>query len=143
MKITEEILARYWNEACSEEERKAVEAWLVSNEREPDQLDEALISNAQDNVWEDLQATIGQKEEAREVSLKFPLYNVIKYAAACLLLLGLGAMYFAGYSGRPVFEAAASQELQLVLSIPEQDKVARVDQGCVVQFEGVLSLHNP
>ncbi|MEM6814847.1 MAG: hypothetical protein AAF600_10685 [Bacteroidota bacterium] len=143
MKITEELLERYWNEACSEEECKAVESWLESTETAPDQLDEHQVSDSKNNVWNELRKSIRKEEKTKEILFNPSPYTYFNYAAACLLALVLGAGYFVKYSGNSLYEFASDEPLQLVLSIPEQDKVALVDQGCMVQFKGVLSLHNP
>ncbi|MEM6735952.1 MAG: hypothetical protein AAGC64_04190 [Bacteroidota bacterium] len=143
MKITAELLERYWNEECSEEECKAVESWLESTKTEPDQLDELQVSDSKNNVWNDLRKSIGKEEKTEEVLFNPSPHTYFKYAVACLLLLVLGAGYFIKYSGNSLYEFSSEEQSQLVLSIPEQDKVALVDQGCIVQFEGVLSLHNP
>lgn len=143
MKITEELLERYWNEECSEEECKAVEAWLASGETEPDQLNERQVLSAKNNVWKDLHNSIRKDEGRREIIVKPSVNKHFQYAAACLLLLALGAAFLVKYIGTSLTDPSAPEKLQLVLSIPEQDKVALVDQGCIVEFQGVLSLHNP
>ncbi|MEM9340981.1 MAG: hypothetical protein AAGA66_19765 [Bacteroidota bacterium] len=143
MNITKELLERYWNEDCSEEECKAVESWLASSESEPDQLNELQVLNAKNNVWKDLHKSMRKDEESRELIFKPSFKKYINYAAACLILLALGAGYFVKHAGTSLMAPSLQEELHLVLSIPEQDKVALVDQGCIVQFEGVLRLHNP
>ena len=144
MKITQELLEKYWNGDCTEEELSAIKKWLDSTEEESlDTTNELRSDKAQASVWSRLSKDIRKEDDSRKIiRWPYPLkFN--HYAAACLLLLLLGLGYFLKYSPDAMLNAGFNDATKLVLRIPEQKKMALVDQNCKVQFSGVLSLYNP
>lgn len=94
MKITPELLRNYSMDACTPEERRTVENWLLSAGQELPALPTDKIQQAEDLVWEKLYAGMqGVEKPSWILQPAFPIYRFA--AAACLLLVaGLG-FYFA------------------------------------------------
>ncbi|MEM9832923.1 MAG: hypothetical protein AAF944_19985 [Bacteroidota bacterium] len=157
MKISESLLRKYFSGHCSPEEKLFIQQWITSTEDIESELSSEELSEMDKTTWENIQIInkesfanadnafqrqMEDRDSTADTSVvlfksKQTVKKIIRLSIAASLILG--ASYFVKYAGN----LSSKEELQLVLSIPEQDKVAFVDQGCVVQFEGVLRLHNP
>ncbi|MEM6841400.1 MAG: hypothetical protein AAF632_04185 [Bacteroidota bacterium] len=103
MKISRELLKKYAQGACTDEERAAVEAWLASEDTFEDTSYDAIFIPQKDSIRENLLARLGGKwpsstsesERARVV----PLYQRLsRYAAAACVVIGT---FFLGYFASP------------------------------------------
>ncbi|MEM6736535.1 MAG: hypothetical protein AAF620_10755 [Bacteroidota bacterium] len=107
MKVTEKLIQKYWENKCTPDEKKAIEMWLASREREATDLDLATMNKVEDRVWNKLNENIDgdQKEETKIV----PLYKKItRYAAAACIAI---AIFAAGrYSTSLEYNELTSQE---------------------------------
>ncbi|MEM1339583.1 MAG: FecR domain-containing protein [Bacteroidota bacterium] len=57
MKITEQLIIKYYSGKCTQEERVFVENWLASSEDEPSELSEKVLSEMDERTWRRIQQT--------------------------------------------------------------------------------------
>jgi transmembrane sensor len=92
--ISPQLLEKYLNNTCSEEERALVEAWYASLQGKQDYLDTLPAgqqTKLQDETFENIQGqlAIDQEEEVRE----FPLRWITWLAASVLMVIGIYFTY--------------------------------------------------
>lgn len=94
-KISGELLDKYLENACTEQEMHLVEAWYNSFEDQPDfetVFPEASTSSYRDQLFDRIKERINKQEvfpEYRKPGFLRAFSPVIWYAAACLLLVSL------------------------------------------------------
>ncbi|MGD1895065.1 MAG: hypothetical protein ACFB15_31285 [Cyclobacteriaceae bacterium] len=163
MKISEELILRYYSGECSEEERQFVEKWLESSEDEPSKYSDEFISQIKEETWDkilsekinreqirsevsqELPTVKGQKLTTKKDEKVVPMYKrIIRYAAVACLFIGT---FFLGYIASPNAQAdtiETSQQLTDVLHVyGGNDTYAKMDAARYrIKFEGTLSLYN-
>ncbi|MEM9673493.1 MAG: FecR domain-containing protein [Bacteroidota bacterium] len=83
--ITPELLEKYYNNTCSEEERKAVEAWLNASEGQSPREEELLASS-----WQNIQSNIQQRDQPAAITRRLSPRFWLGMAASVVLVLGIG-----------------------------------------------------
>ncbi|MDN5217310.1 hypothetical protein QQ020_34875 [Fulvivirgaceae bacterium BMA12] len=95
IKVTPELIEKYHLGLCSDEERDAVENWLLNTEDEISDLSERALEKMEANIWKNVTA---EQAQARHRSYVFPLKKMMRYAAvACV---GAMAILATGYAIR-------------------------------------------
>ncbi|WP_192348543.1 FecR family protein [Algoriphagus sp. Y33] len=86
MQITEELLKRYSEENCTEEEIRAVEAWLLNSDREEGAEYKEEFTGVKSKIWLRLSSRFPQENTA-----VIPLFKqIIRYAAVISILMAVG-----------------------------------------------------
>jgi transmembrane sensor len=95
--ITPQILDRYLNNLCSDQERELVENWFASLKGKPDYLD-SLPAGEQSKLQSATFANIQRQLniQPKPVIRKFPLHRISWLAASVLLVLGVYFIYKPG-----------------------------------------------
>ena len=57
MKITKQLILKYYSGQCTEEERVFVENWMASSEDEPSELSENVLSEMDERAWKRIKQT--------------------------------------------------------------------------------------
>lgn len=57
MKITKQLILKYYSGQCTEEERVFVENWMASSEDEPSELSENVLSEMDERTWKRIKQT--------------------------------------------------------------------------------------
>lgn len=85
MKISPELIEKYFLETCSAEEQKAVEQWLSNNTDEDSNLSNSTLEKMQSNIWNSF-----SKSRSPNTTKVIPIYKKItRYAAAACITIGL------------------------------------------------------
>lgn len=95
MKITEELLKRYVQGKCSDEEKRAIEKWMPDNVDITTDLSEAFLESEGDLMWKTI-SNRAQRKKRKVISLNRKVYQ---YAAvACIsIFLSSTFYYFMGF----------------------------------------------
>ena len=143
MKVTKQLLEKYWKNACSPEEKAAVENWLSSPEEETTDLDFATMDRAENRVWQQLSKEMsGNPVNSKPIT---SYKKIARYAtAACLALAFFSAGYFLGLQDSPSEPTVALNETKQQLHISTSlGKVTKIDSDKIdLSFKGMLQLYN-
>jgi transmembrane sensor len=85
MKLTPEILEKYYQGVCSEEENRIVEAWLSKEELDDHHIE--IDKNEQKETWESIQTA--QKNNSSQYKWSF-----FKYVAAILIFVLVSSVFY-------------------------------------------------
>ncbi len=96
MEITQELLTRYYQGDCTQEEQKAVEEWMVSPESEISFPEGKDMNRIIDTMWSKFKEDIGDENPPERESAGLLLYvgRLYPYAAAACLLLAVFSIAF-------------------------------------------------
>ncbi|MEM9721240.1 MAG: hypothetical protein AAGA10_18400 [Bacteroidota bacterium] len=144
MNITPQLLERYHLGTCTEAERAAVEAWLVSIADEPSDLSEASQERMETNIWQLLASQISPQP-----TKVVPLYmRLSRYAAVAIIMLGIFfSGYFSGVHNATYAKTTAAKTgiiLKDLLYVTGGDGAFGIVAGdrFIAKFEGRIKLHN-
>lgn len=139
MKITPELLKKYFDGHCTSDEKAFVESWIPGNEDILAKMTEEKVAWHTSRIWNRLQSDM--KREGRTI----PLYKKItRYAAAAAVtLMAFGAGYFVD----------KGTTIQIAQEKPKEDQGLVVYGGngaygtlpgntFQLSFEGQLKLYN-
>lgn len=94
MKINKELIDRYLRDACTDQERKAVESWLLSTAAEDTPLTAGELENMSTDIWASLENHLpGHRNPVRNLRW----IGLPRLVAACLAVGLLGLSFFFVY----------------------------------------------
>lgn len=89
MKITPELLQKYASSSCTEDEKKAIELWLLSTDEEAMPIAEIQLQLSEKKIWGRILPVLFSEKVSRTI----PLYQKItRYAVASCVAIGLVAV---------------------------------------------------
>ncbi|MEM6845823.1 MAG: hypothetical protein AAF632_26675 [Bacteroidota bacterium] len=157
MIITKELLRRFHEGLCTEEERRAVERWLSTPDDIPAEVDldaTRIFEESRESVWAkitDMQSELTPSSREGEPRKVIPLHRrVSRYAAVACIIIGIFAAGFStGFTFAKPSVDTVKQSKQLITSsgllhIYGGNGVYGVvtEDHYRVEFEGRLALYN-
>jgi hypothetical protein len=148
MKITKELIERYLLDACTGEEREAVERWLASSAGENTTLSEETLENMSTNIWASLETSLPDRRNSF-TSGWWPRLAV----AACLVagMVGLSFLFvyksanteiaFSSYGTKNELKGAARLiEFSLKPNSSVNGSISRYGSRGYLNFTGSLKM---
>lgn len=143
MKVTKELIQKYWEDRCTPKEKEVIEHWLAAKARESTDLDLATMDRSEDRVWDRFNENI--IPDYRKPTKVIPLYKkVARYAAAaCLAAMFFGAGYFVDKETSDQVVQNEQKKDRGLRIYGENGAYAKIPGDAFkLSFEGQLRLHN-
>ncbi|MDR7129532.1 ferric-dicitrate binding protein FerR (iron transport regulator) [Algoriphagus sp. 4150] len=141
MQITEELLKRYSEGHCTDEEVEAVEAWLLNSDSEEGVQYREEFSGAKSKIWLRLSSRFPQKDTA-----VIPLYKtIVRYAAVISILMAVGFVILNGQGISNPFAVQKSiaygQGEQGLLTLKDHSTI-QLNSGSHLQYSSGIGSKN-
>ena len=136
MKITEELLRKYYTGNCTEAEKRRVREWINSTADEESELSERDTFRMKENTWKIIEKRYGfGARSAFQISWQ----QVGRYAAACVLVL-LGAIFLIQNEEENATQVTTNDGG--ILAFTGNGKSTVIKDNCEIDFTISLQLKN-
>lgn len=125
-----DILHRYINDTCSDEEKAWVESWYLENHDPEFQIDTELAEEHLVDVWQSL------NDETRDKT--YPLRKVITAAAAVIIIVGTGLWYLSRSSvSLPENNIAHTEDHQHEIKAGRDQALLTLADGRIIHLDSI------
>lgn len=140
MEISPDLLKRYLDGLCTQDEIKRVEQWLELEKNEPSDLSERQAQQMKVAFWENIRPIIQENSS----TLTIPLYRkVVRYAAAVFIIFAsfLGGRFSAGSAqANPIVDNSLKDHLYIFGWNEAQAHLP--GDSFQIKFDGTIKLYN-
>ncbi|UZR98508.1 hypothetical protein [Chondrinema litorale] len=138
MEVTPELLKKYAEGACNEQETELVEIWLSDSREEYHVLSEAEIKKSTKKMWNEIQTF--QNRSDINIIKSLPHYAV----AACLFIgLMIGSIYIIDNNFEKTNILISNVETgYLYISSRNANDIKIESKSCKINFTGVIMIAN-
>lgn len=146
MEIDTELLKKYYQGLCTPEEQAAVEAWQVSAEDIPEQLDDAERASLEPEIWQHLQQSLHLEQEDTSplIKTKSPRVNwkrIYGTAAAIGLLVSIAGVLL--LKKQPAVNNNKTIAYQIISTHRSEKTLVQLEDGTRVMLNSESTLRYP
>ena len=150
MIITKELLQKFHEGSCTEEERKAVEKWLASSDDVPSKLDphqQKDFEKSTASIWSKVSKAVPESPDPSGPggTRAIPVYKrLMRYAAAAILLSAAAfSVYHFSKSGLAPNETRVAGDYQTIQTKRGQKRTVTLSDGSTIRMNYETELKAP